>query len=37
MGWAIETAERIAANSPSAVQAVKRQVTAAAPPAGSRA
>ena len=28
MGWAIETAERIAANSPSAVQAVKRQVTA---------
>src|SRR5215475_8908583 len=27
MGWAIETAERIAANSPSAVQAVKRQVT----------
>ena len=28
MGWAIETAERIAANSPSAVQAVKQQVTA---------
>jgi enoyl-CoA hydratase/carnithine racemase len=28
MGWAIETAEQIAANSPSAVQAVKRQVTA---------
>jgi len=28
MGWAIETAERIAANSPSAVQAVKRKVTA---------
>jgi enoyl-CoA hydratase len=28
MVWAIETAERIAANSPSAVQAVKRQVTA---------
>jgi hypothetical protein len=28
MGWAIETAEMIAANSPSAVQAVKRQVTA---------
>jgi len=28
MGWAIDTAERIAANSPSAVQAVKRQVTA---------
>jgi enoyl-CoA hydratase/carnithine racemase len=28
MGWAIETAERIAANSPSAVQAVKRQVSA---------
>ena len=27
MDWAIETAERIAANSPSAVQAVKRQVT----------
>jgi enoyl-CoA hydratase/carnithine racemase len=27
-GWAIETAERIAANSPSAVQAVKRQVSA---------
>jgi enoyl-CoA hydratase/carnithine racemase len=26
MGWAIETAEMIAANSPSAVQAVKRQV-----------
>src|SRR5215469_296510 len=29
MPWAIETAERIAANSPSAVQAVKRQVSAA--------
>ena len=28
MIWAIETAEQIAANSPSAVQAVKRQVTA---------
>jgi enoyl-CoA hydratase/carnithine racemase len=28
MGWAIETAELIAANSPSAVQAVKRQVSA---------
>jgi hypothetical protein len=28
MGWAIETAEMIAANSPSAVQAVKRQVNA---------
>ena len=28
MRWAIETAERIAANSPSAVQAVKRQVSA---------
>ncbi len=28
LGWAIETAERIAANSPSAVQAVKRQVSA---------
>jgi enoyl-CoA hydratase/carnithine racemase len=28
MGWAIETAETIAANSPSAVQAVKRQVSA---------
>jgi len=28
ISWAIETAERIAANSPSAVQAVKRQVTA---------
>ena len=27
MDWAIETAERIAANSPSAVQAVKQQVT----------
>ena len=27
-GWAIETAEMIAANSPSAVQAVKRQVSA---------
>jgi len=29
MPWAIEAAERIAANSPSAVQAVKRQVSAA--------
>jgi enoyl-CoA hydratase/carnithine racemase len=28
MGWAIETAETVAANSPSAVQAVKRQVSA---------
>jgi enoyl-CoA hydratase/carnithine racemase len=28
MGWAIETAELIASNSPSAVQAVKRQVSA---------
>jgi enoyl-CoA hydratase/carnithine racemase len=28
MAWAIETAERIAANSPAAVQAVKRQVSA---------
>jgi len=28
MGWAIETAEMIATNSPSAVQAVKRQVSA---------
>jgi enoyl-CoA hydratase/carnithine racemase len=28
IGWAIETAEIIAANSPSAVQAVKRQVSA---------
>ena len=28
MGWAIETAEMIAGNSPSAVQAVKRQVSA---------
>jgi len=28
MGWAVETAEMIAANSPSAVQAVKRQVSA---------
>jgi enoyl-CoA hydratase/carnithine racemase len=28
IGWAIETAEMIAANSPSAVQAVKRQVSA---------
>ena len=28
MGWAIETAEMIAANSPSAVQAIKRQVSA---------
>ena len=27
ISWAIETADRIAANSPSAVQAVKRQVT----------
>lgn len=27
LGWAIETAERIAANSPSAVQAVKRQIS----------
>jgi enoyl-CoA hydratase/carnithine racemase len=27
MGWAIETAEMIAANSPSAVQAVKRQIS----------
>ena len=31
MGWAIETAEMIAANSPSAVQAVKRQVSAQSP------
>lgn len=30
MGWAIETAETIAANSPAAVQAVKRQVSATA-------
>jgi enoyl-CoA hydratase/carnithine racemase len=30
MGWAIETAEMIAANSPAAVQAVKRQVSATA-------
>ena len=30
MGWAIQTAEAIAANSPSAVQAVKRQVSATA-------
>jgi enoyl-CoA hydratase/carnithine racemase len=30
MGWAIETAEAIAANSPAAVQAVKRQVSATA-------
>jgi len=30
MGWAIETAEAIAANSPSAVQAVKHQVSATA-------
>jgi enoyl-CoA hydratase/carnithine racemase len=30
IGWAIETAERIAANSPAAVQAVKRQVSATA-------
>jgi len=30
MGWAIGTAERIAANSPSAVQAVKRQISATA-------
>ncbi len=28
MDWALETAERIAANSPSAVQAVKRQISA---------
>jgi enoyl-CoA hydratase/carnithine racemase len=28
MSWAIETAETIATNSPSAVQAVKRQVSA---------
>jgi enoyl-CoA hydratase/carnithine racemase len=28
MAWAIETAELIAANSPSAVQAVKRQISA---------
>jgi enoyl-CoA hydratase/carnithine racemase len=28
MGWAVETAERIAANSPAAVQAVKRQISA---------
>lgn len=28
MGWAIETAETIAANSPAAVQAVKRQISA---------
>ena len=28
MGWALETAERIAANSPAAVQAVKRQISA---------
>jgi len=28
MPWALETAERIAANSPSAVQAVKRQISA---------
>jgi enoyl-CoA hydratase/carnithine racemase len=28
MPWALETAERIAANSPSAVQAVKQQVSA---------
>ena len=28
LGWAVETAERIAANSPAAVQAVKRQVSA---------
>jgi E-phenylitaconyl-CoA hydratase len=27
MGWALETAEQIAANSPSAVQAVKRQIS----------
>src|SRR6266851_3881901 len=31
MGWAIKTAEMIAANSPSAVQAVKRQVSARSP------
>jgi len=30
MPWALETAERIAANSPSAVQAVKRQISATA-------
>jgi enoyl-CoA hydratase/carnithine racemase len=28
MPWALETAETIAANSPSAVQAVKRQISA---------
>jgi enoyl-CoA hydratase/carnithine racemase len=28
MGWALETAERIASNSPTAVQAVKRQISA---------
>jgi enoyl-CoA hydratase/carnithine racemase len=28
MPWALETAEQIAANSPSAVQAVKRQISA---------
>ena len=28
MAWALETAEAIAANSPSAVQAVKRQISA---------
>jgi enoyl-CoA hydratase/carnithine racemase len=28
MSWALETAERIAANSPSAVQAVKQQISA---------
>ena len=28
MAWALETAETIAANSPSAVQAVKRQISA---------
>jgi len=27
MAWALETAETIAANSPSAVQAVKRQIS----------
>jgi enoyl-CoA hydratase/carnithine racemase len=31
IGWAIETAEQIAANSPSAVQAVKRQVASISP------
>src|SRR5439155_1930938 len=38
MPWALETAERIAANSPSAVQAVKRQISATiAEPARARA